>query len=179
MEIFAKLFGACWFLYITVSTASSSRGTCRLDPARADRAFLPRRPGRSDGRQEVLGQRTNEYRAWVEATPATTRSPSSGPRKACARRTTSGPICARWSGRPHGVYFIFKSMEMGRRFAHRAQVPDPGSELSHPGRRSSAGSRTTTSTSGRGLRPDGHVRGHVLPFQTTYYLNGHTFIERN
>jgi hypothetical protein len=46
--------------------------------------------------KEVLSQRTDDYREWVKALPATIKSPWSGPRKDSAKRITSGPHSAAW-----------------------------------------------------------------------------------
>src|ERR1700751_6224255 len=47
--------------------------------------------------KEVLRQRTTEYNRGSRLSPATTAFLSSGPRKACARKTTCGRTCGRWS----------------------------------------------------------------------------------
>jgi hypothetical protein len=91
----------------------------------------------------------------------------------------SGPICSAWSGRiKHGVYCIFTSMEMGSTFTSKMPkfpTEDPNYRIIRRVR-------------SRYLHYYFYIRdpvigplamcvGTYLPFQTTYYLNGHNFIE--
>ena len=113
--------------------------------------------------------------------PAITTSRSNGPKKESAKRITSCPGSRRMErADAYGVYFIFQSMEQGphlplpqpkyptedpnhRILAHPAQPLHP-LLLLHPGR-------------GPGARWSCAWRT-FFPFQTTYWLNGHSFIER-
>src|SRR2546421_11945248 len=53
--------------------------------------------------KEVLSQRTNDYRSWVEAF-AIARSGSNGRGKAFAKRITSCPRCAAWRKRTRSAF---------------------------------------------------------------------------
>jgi hypothetical protein len=78
-----------------------------------------------------------------------------------------------------GVYFIFKSMEQGRTFRAREPkfpTPDPNYRIL-----ASQRSRFTHYyfyIRDEVLGPMVLRAGSFFPFQTTYYLNGHSFIER-
>src|ERR1051326_6268990 len=47
--------------------------------------------------KDVLPRRTDDYNRWVDALPATTKSPPSGPKRASAKRITCAPISSAWS----------------------------------------------------------------------------------
>src|SRR5476649_2856058 len=49
--------------------------------------------------KEVLSQRTNDYRSWVEALPGIMGFPSNGRKRACARKTMSCSRCGGWKRR--------------------------------------------------------------------------------
>jgi hypothetical protein len=130
--------------------------------------------------KEILSQRTADYQSWVEAFARNHHTPivwaEKGVRKedhvlAWQRRMAKNNA--------YGVYFIFKSMEQGPTF--RISMPkyptrDPHYRILAPQR-----SRFTHYYF--------YIRDEVLgpmvmrvasffPFQTTYYLNGHSFIEQ-
>ena len=132
--------------------------------------------------KEVLSQRTGDYQQLGRGLRPQSQDPDRVGREGGAQgRLRPAVVCAAWSRRnAYGVYFIFKSMEQGPTFRdQRAQIPDPGPEPPHSGATSAAASRTTTSTSA--MRSWGRWSLRVasfFPFQTTYYLNGHSFIEQ-
>src|SRR6266850_7159594 len=112
--------------------------------------------------------------------PATTRSPSSGAKKVSVKRIMFCPGCAQMRKKgTYGVYFIFKSMEQGPTF--RISVPkyptrDPNHRILAPQR-----SRFTHYyfyIRDETLGPIAMRVASFFPFQTTYYLNGHSFIEQ-
>ena len=130
--------------------------------------------------KEVLSQRTADYQAWVEAYARNHRLPIEWAEKGVRKEDHVLP----WQRRmvrqgAYGVYFIFKSMEQGATF--RVTVPkyatkDPNYRILAPQR-----SRFTHHYF--------YIRDEVLgpmvmrvasffPFQTSYYLNGHSFIEQ-
>ena len=116
-------------------------------------------------------------------TPTTITPRSSGPRRASAREDHDcSPGYARMANKnAYGVYFIFKSMEQRPSFRISVpKYPTPGPASPHPRPPTHPAATTTTSTSAmRSSRSDGDACGLVLPrFQTTYYLNGHSFIEQ-
>jgi hypothetical protein len=130
--------------------------------------------------KEVLRQRTDDYRDWVEAYARNQRIPIEWAEKDLRKEEYVLPALRRMEKRgAYGVYFIFKSMEQGRTF--RISMPkfptrDPNHRILAPQR-----SRFTHHYF--------YVRDEVLgpiivrvasffPFHATYWLNGHSFIER-
>ena len=130
--------------------------------------------------KEVLSQRTADYQAWVEAFARNHRLPIEWAEKGVRKEDHVVPWQRRMARkRVYGVYYIFKSMEQGPTF--RVSVPkyptkDPHHRILAPQR-----SRFT--------HYDFYIRDETLgpmvmrvasffPFQTTYYLNGHSFIEQ-
>ncbi len=129
--------------------------------------------------KEVLSRRTQEYQAWVESF-ARNHCPiewaAAGVRKedyvrAALRRLERADR--------YGVYFILKSMEQGHTF--RSQMPRVPS--ANPNDRYLARQRS------RFTHYYFYVRDETLgplivrvasffPFQMTYYLNGHSFLEQ-
>ena len=97
--------------------------------------------------KEILSERTNRYQSWVEAFARNHRIPIAWAEKGIRKED----FVLRWQRRmvrnnDHGVYFIFKSMEVGPTF--RISVPkypvkDPNYASSLT---SAAASRTITST---------------------------------
>jgi hypothetical protein len=130
--------------------------------------------------KEVLRQRTDDYRDWVEAYARNHSIPMEWAEKGLRKEDYVLPALRRMEKRgAYGVYFIFKSMEQGRTF--RISVPkfptrDPNHRILAPQR-----SRFTHYYF--------YIRDEVLgpiivrvasffPFHATYWLNGHSFIER-
>ena len=128
----------------------------------------------------VLSQRTGDYRQWVEAFARNHQIPVEWAQKGVRKEDYVRP----WFGRMeragrYGVYFIFQSMEQGATF--RCSIPkfptqDPNHRILRPQR-----SRYTHYYF--------YLRDEILgpmvlrvasffPFQATYYLNGHSFIEQ-
>jgi hypothetical protein len=128
----------------------------------------------------VLSQRTGDYRQWVEAFARNHRIPiewaQKGVRKEDYVRPWARPM--ERAGR-YGVYFIFQSMEQGATF--RCSVPKfPTKDPNH---------RILCQQRSRYTHYYFYLRDETLgpmvlrvasffPFQTTYYLNGHSFIEQ-
>jgi hypothetical protein len=130
--------------------------------------------------KEVLRQRTDDYQNWVEAFARNHQTPFEWAEKGVRKENYVLP----WSRRMirkdrYGVYFIFKSMEQGPTF--RISVPKyPTQDPNH---------RILAHQRSRFTHYYFYIRDEVLgplvmrvasffPFQTTYYLNGHSFIEQ-
>jgi hypothetical protein len=78
----------------------------------------------------------------------------------------------------YGVYFIFKSMEQGATF--RITVPKfPAQDPNHriPARRRSRFTHYYFYIRDEVLGPMVIRAAPFLPFQATYYLNGHSYME--
>jgi hypothetical protein len=128
----------------------------------------------------VLSQRTGDYRQWVEAFARNHQIPIEWAQKGVRKEDYVRP----WSRRieragRYGVYFIFQSMEQGATF--RCSIPKfPTQDPNH---------RILRQQRSRYTHYYFYLRDETLgpmvlrvasffPFQTTYYLNGHSFIEQ-
>jgi hypothetical protein len=130
--------------------------------------------------KEVLSRRTEEYRDWVEAFARNHELPVEWAEKGVRKHEyVERHLRSMVRARRYGVYFIFKSMEEGRTF--RCTVPkyptrDPNYRIMAPQR-----SRFTHYyfyIRDQTLGPIAMRVASFFPFQTTYYLNGHSFIEQ-
>jgi hypothetical protein len=128
----------------------------------------------------VLSQRTEVYRNWVEAYAANHKVPIEWAEKGVRKEEYVLPHLRRMVKRnAYGVYFIFKSMEQGATF--RIRVPKfPTKDPNH---------RILARPRSRFTHYYFYVRDQVLgpmvirvasffPFQATYDLNGHSFLEQ-
>jgi hypothetical protein len=130
--------------------------------------------------KEILSQRTADYQAWVEAFARNHRLPIEWAEKGVRKEDHVLPWQRRMArADTYGVYFIFKSMEQGPSF--RVSVPKYATK--DPNYRILARQRS------RFTHYYFYIRDELLgpmvmrvasffPFQTTYYLNGHSFIEQ-
>ncbi len=130
--------------------------------------------------KEILSQRTADYQNWVEAFARNHRLPIEWAEKG-VRKEDHVPPWQRRMARDdaYGVYFIFKSMEQGPSF--RISVPKYATK--DPNYRILARQRSRFTHYYFYLRDEtlGPMVMRVasfFPFQTTYYLNGHSFIEQ-
>lgn len=128
----------------------------------------------------ALSKRTTEYRGWVEAFARNHGIRMQWAEKGVRKEDYVRPWLSRMErAGKYGVYFIFQSMEQGPTF--RCSVPkfptqDPNHRIVQPQR-------------SRFMHYYFYLRDETLgamvmrvatffPFQTTYYLNGHCFIEQ-
>jgi len=130
--------------------------------------------------KEVLSRRTNDYRDWVEAFARNHRIPIEWAEKGVRKEDHVLPVLRRLvKSNTYGVYFIFKSMEQGRTF----RITVPKYPTQDPNFRILAHQRS------RFTHYYFYIRDEVLgptivrvasffPFHATYWLNGHSFIER-
>jgi hypothetical protein len=130
--------------------------------------------------KEVLSQRTNDYRDWVEAYARNHLIPIEWAEKGTRKEDYVLPALRRMEKKnAHGVYFIFKSMEQGRTF----RISAPKFPTKDPNHRILAHQRS------RFTHYYFYIRDAVLgpiivrvasffPFPATYWLNGHSFIEQ-
>jgi hypothetical protein len=130
--------------------------------------------------KEILSQRTNDYRDWVEAYARNHNIPMEWAEKGTRKEDYVLPALRRMEKKnAYGVYFIFKSMEQGRTF--RIGVPKfPTQDPNH---------RILAHQRSRFTHYYFYIRDAVLgpiivrvasffPFHATYWLNGHSFIEQ-
>lgn len=134
--------------------------------------------------QPALAQRTIDYQQWVEAFARNHRIPIQWPdetmkQKGLRKEDYVRPYALAMQRRKQfGVYFIFKSMEQGPTF--RSLLPkypteDPDYRILR--RHRSRYTHYYFYIRDKVLGPLVMCVGSFLPFQTTYYLNGHHFLE--
>jgi len=130
--------------------------------------------------KEILSQRTDDYRNWVEAFARNHKIPMEWAEKGTRKEDYVLPALRRMEKKnAYGVYFIFKSMEQGRTF--RISVPKyPTQDPNH---------RILAHQRSRFTHYYFYIRDQVLgpilirvasffPFHATYWLNGHSFMEQ-
>jgi len=130
--------------------------------------------------KEVLRKRTVDYNRWVEAFATNHQIPIEWAEKGVRKEDYVHPYLRRMEREKRfGVYFIFKSMELGSTF--RSAMPKYPCD--DPNYRILVGQRSRFTHYYFYIRDE--VLGAMamcvasfLPFHITYYLNGHNFIER-
>ena len=122
--------------------------------------------------KEVLCKRTQEYKRWVEAYARKQKIPMQWAEKGVRKEDFVRPYLKEMEKQNRfGVYFIFQSMEQGTTF--RSATP-----------------KYPTEDRSRYTHYYFYVRDEVLgpivirvatflPFQATYYLNAHSYMERS
>jgi hypothetical protein len=181
MEMFTKLFGSLLvFVYHCFDRIVINGYLSGLSRPEQVVYFFRDVVGVAVIDKAVLRQRTEVYRKWVEAYASNHHTPIEWAQKGVRKEDYVLPPLRRMVQKnAYGVYFIFKSMEQGASF--RSSVPkfptkDPNHRILAPQR-----SRFTHYYF--------YVRDQVLgpivirvasffPFQATYYLNGHSFMEQ-
>ena len=130
--------------------------------------------------QEVLRQRSDDYRCWVEAYARNHKVAMEWAEKGVRKEDRVLPALRLMEKKnAFGVYFIFKSMEQGRTF----RIGVPKYPTADPNYRILAHQRS------RFTHYYFYVRDEVLgpiilrvasffPFHATYWLNGHSFMEQ-
>ena len=181
MELFTKLFGdLLLFVYHGFDRIVIHGYLSGLSRPEQVVYFFRKVVGVAVLSKEILSQRTAEYQNWVEAFARNHNIPVEWAEKGVRKEDYVLPWLRRMTKRnAYGVYFIFKSMEQGPTF--RVSVPKyPTKDPNH---------RILARQRSRFTHDYFYIRDEVLgpmvmrvatffPFQTTYYLNGHSFIEQ-
>ena len=130
--------------------------------------------------KEVLRQRTKDYRNWVEAFARNHDLPIEWAEKGVRKEEHVLPWLRRMQAKnAYGVYLIYRSMEQGPSFrssAPKYPTDDPHYRILAPQR-------------SRFMHYYFYIRDEVLgpmifrvatffPFQATYWINGHSFMEQ-
>ena len=181
MELFTKLFGdLLLFVYHCFDRIVIHGYLSGLSRPEQVVHFFRKVVGIPVVSKEILSQRTADYQNWVEAFARNHNIPIEWAEKGVRKEDYVLPWLRRMTKRnAYGVYFIFKSMEQGPSF----RVSVPKYPTKDPNYRILARQRS------RFTHDYFYIRDEVLgpmvmrvatffPFQTTYYLNGHNFIER-
>ena len=137
--------------------------------------------------KELLSQRTTDYQNWVEAFARNHDIPIQWAEKGVRKEDFVQPWLRRMVKKgAYGVYFIFKSMEQGPSF--RVSVPKYATQEPALAKAGDPNYRILARQRSRFTHYYFYLRDETLgpmvmrvasffPFQTTYYLNGHSFIE--
>ena len=134
--------------------------------------------------KEMLAKRTQEYQQWVEAFARNRRIPIEWPdaealkTKKLKKEDYVRPYGQRMARQKRfGVYFIFKSLEQGPKFGIRMpKYPTDDPHYRIVTRQRSRYTHYYFYIRDEVLGPLVMCVGSFLPFQTTYYLNGHHII---
>jgi hypothetical protein len=130
--------------------------------------------------KEILSQRTSDYQNWVEAYARNHHILIEWAEKGVRKEDHVLPWLRRITNKnAYGVYFIFKSMEQGSTF--RISMPKYPTKDPHYRILARQRSRFTHYyfyIRDETLGPMVMRVASFFPFQTTYYLNGHSFIEQ-
>lgn len=130
--------------------------------------------------KEVLSRRTTDYQQWVEAFARNHDLPIEWAESGVRKEDHVRPWLKRMEKKnAWGVYFIFKSMELGPTF----RISHPKFPTKDPNYRILAHQRSRHThyyfyIRDEVLGPFVMRVGSFFPFQATYYLNGHSFMER-
>jgi hypothetical protein len=130
--------------------------------------------------KEVIRQRTTDYQNWVEAFARNHDAPIEWAEKGVRKEDAVLPWLRRMERKnAYGVYFIYRSMEQGNTF----RVCSPKYAAKDPNYRILAAQRSRFTHYYFYIRDEamGPMMMRVasfFPFQTTYWINGHSFIER-
>ena len=181
METFTKLFGSLLlFVYHCFDRVVINGYLSGLSRPGQVAYFFQNVVGEPVIGKEVLSRRTNEYQAWVEAFARNHGVAIEWAEPKARKEDYVRPAlrCMERAGQ-HGVYFILKSMEQGQTF--RSTVPrfattDPNYRIL--ARQRSRFTHYYFYIRDETLGPMVMRVASFFPFQTTYYLNGHNFIEK-
>lgn len=181
METFTKLFGSLLvFVYHCFDRIVINGYLSGLSRPEQVVYFFRDVVGVAVIEKTVLSQRTEVYRNWVEAYAGNHKLPVEWAEKGVRKEDYVRPHLRRMvKNNAYGVYFIFKSMEQGATF--RVSIPKfPTQDPNH---------RILAHQRSRFTHYYFYVRDQVLgpmvirvasffPFQATYYLNGHSYMEQ-
>lgn len=181
MELFAKLFGSLLvFVYHCFDRIVIHGYLSGLSRPEQVVHFFRQIVGAPVVDKDVLSQRTNDYQNWVEAFARNHKLPIRWAERGVRKEDHVLPWLRRMVKQDaYGVYFIFKSMEQGPTF----RITVPKYPTRDPNHRIFAHQRSRFTHYYFYIRDEtvGPIVVRVasfFPFQATYYLNGHSFIEQ-
>jgi len=181
MELFAKLFGSLLvFVYHCFDRVVIHGYLSGLSRPEQVVYFFRQVLGIPVVSKEVLSRRTGDYQNWVQAYARNHHTPIQWAEKGVRKENYVLPWLRRMVKKgAYGVYFIFKSMEQGPTF----RISLPKYPTRDPNYRILAHQRSRFTHYYFYIRDE--VLGPIVlrvasffPFQATYYLNGHSFIEQ-
>jgi hypothetical protein len=181
MELFSRLFGSLLvFVYHCFDRIVINGYLSSLTRPENVVYFFRQILGIRAITKDVLTQRTRDYQKWVEAYARNQGIPIEWAVKGVRKEDYVVPWLRKMKRRnQYGVYFIFKSMEQGNTF--RSAVPKFATE--------DPDYRILSKKRSRFTHYYFYIHDHIigpmvirvasfLPFQSTYYLNGHNFMEK-
>lgn len=181
MELFNRLFGSLLvFVYHCFDRVVINGYLFGLSRPEQIVYFFRKVLGVEPITKESLSKMTQEYQAWVESYARSHKVPCEWAEKGVRKEEYVHPeLRIMKRNNQHGVYFILKSMEQGRTFRSAA----PKYPTSDPNYRIISKQRSRFThyyfyIHDEILGPMVMRVASFLPFQTTYYLNGHSFIEK-
>src|SRR5208337_1531300 len=179
MDVFTKLFGEFLvFVYYCFDRIVIHGYLTALSRPELVVHFFREIVGVAEVSKEALSQRTADYQNWVEAYARNHAIPIEWAEKGVRKEDHVLPWLRRMAKRnAYGVYFIFKSMEQGPTF--RISLPKYPAKDPHYRIVAHQRSRFTHYyfyVRDEALGPMVVRVASFLPFQTAYYLNGHSFI---
>jgi len=129
--------------------------------------------------KEVLMQRTQQYRSWVEAYALNHGIPIEWAEKKVRKEDQMAPLLRRMERQNrYGVYFIYKSMEQGSTFrCHSPKFPTKDPHYTILRKTRSRFTHYYFYLRDPKLGPMVLRVASFLPFQVTYWINGHSFLE--
>lgn len=181
METFAKLFGSLLvFVYHCFDRIVIQGYLPLLTRPEQIVYFFRDVHGIEPITKEVLRKRTQDYNRWIEAFATNHNIPFEWAEKGVRKEDYVQPYLRRMERQKRfGVYFIFKSMEVGPTFrssSPRFPTADPNYRILK--RQWCRYTHYYIYIRDERLGAMLLCVGSFLPFQTTYYLNAHNFIER-
>jgi hypothetical protein len=182
MDVFTKLFGNLLaFVYHCFDRIVIHGYLSALSRPEQVVHFVRKVVGVPVVSKELLSQRTADYQNWVEAYARNHHTPIEWAEKGVRKEDYVLPWLRRIANKnAYGVYFIFKSMEQGSTF--RISMPKYPTKDPHYRILAHQRSRFTHYyfyIRDETLGPMVMRVASFFPFQTTYYLNGHSFIEHD
>ena len=181
MELFTKLFGdQLAFVYHCFDRIVIHGYLSALSRPEQVVHFFRQIVGVPVVSKEILSERTANYQSWVDSFARNHHTPIEWAERGVRKEDYVLPWLRRMMNKnAYGVYFIFKSMEQGPTF--RISVPKYPTKDPHYRILARQRSRFTHYyfyIRDETLGPMVMRVAFFLPFQTTYYLNGHSFIEQ-
>lgn len=181
MELFAKLFSSLLvFVYHCFDRLVIHGYLSGLSRPEQVVYFFRQVVGVPAVDKAVLSRRTNDYQSWVEAFARNHNLPLQWAEKNVRKEDHVRPWLRRLErANRYGVYFIFKSLEQGPTF--RCSVPKfPTKDPHHRilARQRSRFTHYYFYLRDEMLGPMVMRVASFFPFQVTYYLNGHSFLEQ-
>ncbi len=182
MELFTKLFGS-WLLfsYHCFDRIVMSGYLMGLQRCGQVVYWLREVLGQEAIDKQALGRRTREYVAWVESYVRKRKLPLEWAERGVSKEEYVAPYLRRMEkAGKWGVYFVFQAMEQGWTYrpARRSVTQPDGSEYPILHKHRSRYRFYYFYLRDEVLGPIVVRLGTFIPFEASYWVNGHSYIER-